>query len=535
MNITKLESQLGPWVIRHRWIILAFSLLLTLAAASGARFLTFENDSRIFFSKDNPQLQAFDAMERTYAKSDNVMFVITDPSGDIFNNETLSAIEWLTTESWMTPFSSRVDSITNFQYTYAEEDEMVVEDMVSDAFQLNLDQISLIKQRVLKEPLLLNRLVAPESETGAGVTAVNITIQKPEQVGNEVTQVAKFVREMGTRFQQRYPNLQLHIGGGLMFNNAFMDASMDDMSSLVPLMYLVLIVVMFWLLRSFTGTLSTFLIIGFSVAVAMGTAGWLGMALSPPSANSPTIILTIAIAHCIHILSTFSIHMRQGESKNEAISESLRINVEPVVLTSITTAIGFLSMNAANAPPFHTLGNIVAIGSIASMLFSLLTLPALISLLPVRQPKQEKGHYHQFMEAFGDFVVRKTRILTYGSIALVVASISGIAAITLDDNFVLYFDDDYEIRQYADYTMDNLTGLDLIEYSLNAGGSGDINEPDYLQKIEEFANWYRQQPKVAHVSVLTDIVKRLNKNMHGDDEQYFKIPEERELAAQYLL
>ena len=531
MNIKRLEAQLGPWVVRHRWMVLILSTLLTLAAAFGAQYLTFDNDSRVFFSKDNPQMQAFDAMERTYSKSDNVMFVITDPSGDLFNNKTLAALEWLTEESWKTPFSSRVDSITNFQYTYADGDEMIVEDLVTGAMDLEPAEIALIKQRALKEPLLVNRLVAPT----AAVTAVNITIQKPDEITHAVSEVATYTREIARQFRESYPELELHHGGGLMFNHAFMEASMEDMSTLVPFMYAALVLVMFWLLRSFTGTLSTFLIIGFSVAVAMGLAGWFGMALTPPSANSPTIILTIAIAHCIHILSTFSIHMRQGESKQEAITESVRINLEPVVLTSITTAIGFLSMNAADAPPFHTLGNIVAIGSIASMFFSLLTLPALIAVMPVRTPRQEAGKYHQFMESFGDFVVRKTKVLTYGTVAVVVLTISGMAFITLDDNFILYFDEDYKIRQYADYTMDNLTGLDLIEYSLNAGGSGDINDPAYLEKIEEFANWYRQQPLVSHVSVLTDIVKRLNKNMHNDDESFYKIPEDRELAAQYLL
>lgn len=502
-----------------------------MAAGFGGQYLTFDNDSRVFFSKDNPQLKAFDAMERTYSKSDNVMFVITDPSGDLFNNKTLSAVEWLTEQSWKTPHSSRVDSISNFQYTYADGDEMIVEDLIMGAEDLEPAQIALIKQRALKEPLLVDRLIAPN----ATVTAVNITIQKPETITDAVTEVAEYTRDVAKQFRAAYPDLEFHQGGGLMFNHAFMEASMEDMSTLVPFMYAALVLVMFWLLRSFTGTLATFLIIGFSVAVAMGLAGWFGFALTPPSANSPTIILTIAIAHCIHILSTFSIHMRQGESKTEAITESVRINLEPVVLTSITTAIGFLSMNSADAPPFHTLGNIVAIGSIASMLFSLLTLPALISVLPARTPKQEVGSYHQFMESFGDFVVRKTKFLTYGSIVLVAFTISGIASITLDDNFILYFDEDYKIRQYADYTQDNLTGLDLIEYSLNAGGSGDINDPAYLNKIEEFANWYRQQPHVAHVSVLTDIVKRLNKNMHNDDESFYKIPEDRELAAQYLL
>ena len=527
----RFEQYFGQWVVAKRWWILLVTAVISVSAIYGAQFLSFENDNRIFFSEDNPQLKAFEAMERTYAKNENVMFILAPENGEVFSRDTLAAIEDLTEHSWQIPFSSRVDSIANFQHSYAEDDDLVVEDMVSDARNLTDNRLAYIRETVLAEPLLVNRVIAPAGD----VTGVFVTIQKQDEADDEVQQIARFSRNLAAEFRANYPDIDLYLGGSVMFNTAFMEVSMEDMATLVPLMYLALLLVMAYLLRSVTGTFATLIIISISMAGSLGLAGWSGIALSPPSVNSPTIVLTLAVAHCIHILVSMFMQMRDGKIKFEAIAESLRINLQPVVLTSVTTTIGFLSMNFSDAPPFRDLGNIVAMGSVVAMLLALFTLPALMAVLPVRVPKVRESEKNAFMNRFGSFVVRRSRWLMYGVVVLVAATTLGINKISLDDNFVKYFDERYEIRQVADFTQDHLTGLDAIEYSLAAGEPAGINTPAYLEKVEKFANWYRAQPKVSHVNVITDIVKRLNKNLHGDDPAYHRIPQDRELAAQYML
>ena len=105
----------------------------------------------------------------------------------------------------------------------------------------------------------------------------------------------------------------------------------------------------------------------------------------------------------------------------------------------------------------------------------------------------------------------------------------------LNDEFIKYFDETVDFRTDTEFATENITGIYTIEYSLSQGESGGINEPQFLQDVERFAQWFRQQPNVLHVNSLTDIMKRLNKNMHADDPDYYRLPDERELAAQYLL
>ncbi len=526
----KTDTGFGEWVIRFRWWIIVSTILLFAAAASGGRFLQFSNNYRVFFSEENPQLQAFDALQNKYIKNDNAMIALAPKNGKVFTRETLAAVEELTREAWQIPYSNRVDSVTNFQYTWADGDDLVVEDLIENAAQYSAVDLERVKGIALKEPLLLNRLINPD----ASVTAVNVTINFPEKSLDEVPEVANFVRAMAEKIRPQYPDIDFRLTGIVFMDNSFGEASRQDMEMLIPIMYLLIIVVMGLVLRSFWGTLTVVLVIAFSSLTAMGLGGWLGVLLTPVSAIAPTIILTLAIADSIHILVTLFHEMRLGKPKREALIESLRVNHQPVFITSITTSIGFLSLNFSDSPPFQDLGNLVAMGVMAAYVYSVIFLPAMMAVLPLRiKPHpQEKT---LVMDRFADFVIQHRTRLYWGMLTVMVLIIAQIPRVEINEKFNEYFDTRYQFRLDNDFVIDNLTGFEAIEYSLSAGESGGISNPEYLAKVEEFAQWYRQQPHVMYVSTLTDIIKRLNKNMHGDDESYYKLPDQRNLSAQYLL
>jgi predicted RND superfamily exporter protein len=271
-----------------------------------------------------------------------------------------------------------------------------------------------------------------------------------------------------------------------------------------------------------------------SILAAMGTAGWLGIKLTPPSASAPLMILTLAVADCVHFLTNFVHGMRDGESKHEAIIESLRINFFPIFLTSLTTVIGFLSLNFSDAPPFRDLGNITAMGVTYAFIFSVAFLPALMAVLPVRiKPGQQASQTS--MIRLAEFVIqnRKALLLGVGSLAIVITAM--VPRNELNDVFVEYFDESIEFRTHTDMVADNLTGMYFIDYSMPAADSGGVSDPDFLRTIQSFADWIRVQPEVLHVNTITDTFKRLNRNMHADEKDWYRLPEERELAAQYLL
>ena len=520
----------GWWLIRWRWAAIAASVLLTILAASGARDLWFETDYRVYFSQENPQLRAFDELQATYGKSDNILFVLAPEGGEVFTPEALEAVVALTEAAWQLPFSTRVDSLSNFQHTEVMGDDLYVGDLVEEPAGLDERGLLEVKRAALREPEVAGRLV---SRT-ARVAAVNVTLQLPQESLQEVPRAAAAARELAQRIRAQHPGTQVYLSGLVMLNNAFTEAARADLKTLVPLMYLMIFLVMGLLLRSLAGPLSTLLVVTFSVAAALGAAGWAGTGLTTTSLQAVTMIMTLAVADSVHFLATLLGEMRDGRSKPRAIVESLRVNLQPIFLTSLTTAIGFLSMNFSDSPPFRHLGNMTAAGIGAAFFLTVFLMPALAAVLPLR-PKARTTTRPHYAELLAAVVLANRKAFLWGVLPLLLLACACVPMNELNDRFVNYFDRSVPFRGDSDFAMRHLGGLYRMEHSVSAGRAGGISEPGYLGTLDAFAEWYREQPGVVHVSVITDTLKRLNQDLHGGDRDFYRLPESEDLAAQYIL
>jgi len=502
---------------------------MVFAAAYGGQFLGFSNDYRMFFGEDNPQLLAFEKMQATFNKNDNILFVVTPKSEKVFSRETLAVIKDLTKQAWQVPYSTRVDSITNHQHTTAEEDDLIVDDLVVDPDALSDSDLLTIQSIAINEPMLVHRLISPDSK----FAGVNVTVQLPGKALDEVPITVAFARNLKQQMLEKYPEVEIRLVGMAVMNNAFPEASMDDVSTLYPLALGFIVLTLLVLLRGISGTIATFIMIIMSIMTAMGLAGWSGILLSPPVMSAPIMILTMAIADAVHLLVTMRHELAIGKNKNDAMIESMRINFRPIFVTTLTTVLGFLSLNFSDAPPFHDLGNIASMGVAAAFIFSITFLPAMVSILPASGKHEVAGK--QMMAKFGEFVIAKQKPLLIGNTLLIIGLAALVPLNELNDQFINYFDETIEFRRDSDYASENLTGVYYIDYALGTGQSGGISEPDYLANVAKFSQYLRSQPEVIHVQTISDTFKRLNKNMHGDDPAWQRLPEERDLAAQYLL
>ena len=529
MNLV-LQDRYIDAILRYRWIVVVAATLLMAAMTAGVRFITVTNDYRVLFSEDNPQLLAFDALENTYSTSNAALIAITPEQGSAFSREALGAVEALTDAAWRAPYSSRVNSLTNYTHSEASGDDLIVAPLVEDAQALSDAQLARIEKTALAAVEIAGRLVSRDGRT-AGV-AINFVL--PENPDQAVVEITDYLVLRLNEARAQHPGIAYHLTGDVVMNRAFSDATQDDMRTLTPIVFVIIIVATIALLRSVLGTIAIVAVIVFVVNTTVGFAGWSRVVFSPTNAGIPIIVMVIAMADAIHIVTSVLLGMRRGLARNEAIAESFRINIYPIFITSVTTAIGFLSLNASDSPPFHILGNYVAFGVLCALVYSVTLLPALLSLLPLRVPAR-RTQDKDLLGRFAEIVIARRKFLLAVLIPAVACLSMGISRIELSDNMAQYFDDRYEFRRDTDYIIQNLTGLDKLEYSMNSGREGGITQPEYLRKIDAFAGWYRQQPEVTHVQVFSDIMKRLNKNMHGDDPAYYRLPEEPDLAAQYLL
>ncbi|EGR1118661.1 RND family transporter [Vibrio parahaemolyticus] len=523
---------LGKIPTKYSLLVLLATIFLIIVATIGGKNLYFRGDYDIFFDGTNKQLLAFDEIQTTFAKTDNLAIVIAPEDGDIFTPQTLSLIQKITVDAWQVPYSSRVDSIANYQHTEAFDDDLLVEDLLYSEYELTPDRISKVKSIALSEPVLKSALVSEKGD----VTVVNITVQLPEMDKTaEVEEVVSSINAMIDRYQRAYPDVTFHKAGIIAMNHAFMTAAQDDSSTLVPTMLVVILVFLTIMLRSILSVIATLIVIIGSVMATMGISGWAGMFLSTATVNVPTLIMTLAVADCVHVIATMRQSMKNGFTKVQSIERSIALNFVPILITSVTTAIGFLMMNMSDSPVLRDFGNLSALGVMVACFLSVTLLPALLKLLPIHVKMETSQDQKHVMDRLGDFVVSQRRALLPLSVAVIVVCASLIPLNKVNDESVEYFGQRNEFRQAADFMEERISGMTNISIAIKTNESQGIAAPDFLNTIGEFSSWLRDQPETDHVATLADVYKRLNKNMHGDDDAYYLLPQERELAAQYLL
>ena len=518
-------------VLAARWRVILATLFLVAVASSGIARLEFSANYRIFFDDDNPQLLALEALENTYGKNENIVFLIVPDDGDATSQRALSAAAWLTESAWHTPYSRRVDSLANFQFTTADGDDLYVRDLVDPQELAQPEARSRIRDVASSDPRIAGSILSLNGD----VSVVNVTVELPEEgLLEAVAEIAGFARSVAAEAEERFPGVDLRIVGTVMINQTFLEASIDSQKVFLPASLLLMALILGVLTRGWAGVAATGMVIVFSILASMGLGMWAGLPFSPPISPAPTIVLMIVVANCVHLLVALQQCLRAGHNRHDAIVESVRLNLYPVFLASLTTTLGFLSMNFSEVPPYRHLGNFVAFGIATSFILSVTFLPALLSLLPIRATK-ERRFGRTAMVRLADSVLRYRKAILWGWILIVPLVLLAIPRNELNDVLVHFFDESVEFRQDTDFMDEHLSGNTLLEYSLEATVEGGVTDPLFLADVSRFADWYREQPPVRHVAVITDTFRQLNQSMHGDDPTAYRIPESQDLAAQYLL
>ncbi|HFQ5342112.1 MMPL family transporter [Vibrio vulnificus] len=531
---TNERTSLLAFSTRFSFWTLIISLIAIVATAMGAKNLYFRGDYNIFFDGSNAQLQAFDEIQTTFAKTDNIALVLAPKSGDVFDQRTLTQIQEMTEQAWQVPYSSRVDSLANYQHTEAVDDDLLVEDLLYQSYPLTAERIAKVRTIAMSEPLLVSALVSEKGD----VAVINITMQMPGvDETAEVNEVVAYVEQMLSHYRAQYPDVTIYKVGIIAMNHSFAMAAQNDSATLVPTMLLVILVFLTLMLRSFLSVLATLVVIIGAIVATLGIVGWAGMFLHVASVNVPTLIMTLAVADCVHVIASMRHFMRQGMPKSQAIHRSVTLNFVPIIITSVTTAIGFLMMNMSDSPVLRDFGNLSALGVMIACVLSVSLLPALLNLLPVRFSAKQTGQSpsSDIMDKLADLVVHRRNVLLPLSIVVIAGSAALIPYNKVNDESVKYFDTSSEFRQAADFMEQRISGMTTMSIAIKTHQSQGIASPEFLAVLGEFTHWLREQPETDHVASLSDIYKRLNKNMHGDDNAYYALPAERELAAQYLL
>ena len=489
----------------------------------------FNNSPHVYFNPQDEGFIALREMEDTYAPDNALVILFAPKQGDLFTRESLAAVEDITRLAWKLPHAIRVDSIANFQHTVSTDDSLETDYLYEDAEKLTAEQIARVKNIALNEKSMLRQTIS-EDGTLASII-VNVVVDEAVSQGPEIMLANhKMVKEL----REKYPFAKVMSTGDVAFAEAAQMATKQSLTETTPVAMLLVLICLIILLRSAYSVIATLLMVVLSICLAYIIFLVSGFSLSPVAALGSPMILTLAVADCVHLLVSYQQQSGLGKNKKEAMLESLRINFQPVWLTSVTTAVGFSLMNFAESPPFHDLGNVVFIGVLVAFALSVTLLPAVMMLVP--QSKYQFGNKQaKYMESLAHFTIRHSRKLLWGMSALVLLLISFIPMNRINDVFNEYYDHTFEVRRTLDFYYENMGGTQRIQYAVPSLGESGVMEPEYLRHVDAFVQWSETLPQVSHVRSFADVVKRLNRNMHGGDENYYSIPDDKALISQYVL
>lgn len=223
-----MRTQLLQLPISYAKTTIFVVLALLFLATVGGKNLYFRGDYNIFFDGTNPQLEAFEEIQATFNKTDNLAIVISPPTGEIFSETYLTMLRQFTEDAWQIPYSSRVDSIANYQHTEAFEDDLLVEDLLLEDYPLDEPRINKVQGISVSEPALLNAVISEKGD----VSIVNITVQLPEANKTaEVMEVVTYADTMLDRYRAEYPGIEFHKAGIIAMNYNFMMSAQQDSST----------------------------------------------------------------------------------------------------------------------------------------------------------------------------------------------------------------------------------------------------------------------------------------------------------------
>ena len=523
-------ERLADFVVNNRIKMAFVTMLMAFAVYAGIPNLKLDTDGRVFMAADNPDKILLDRFEQEFAKDDNLAIVIVPKDGEVFTPRTLGAIGAMTEELWNLPYVRLVNSITRFQNTYADGDMMVVEDLVPEPSMVTDAEAAAARAVALDRVEIRNSLINDD----ASATAISVIFRLPGvDLVTEIPDIISEAEPLLERYRADYPDITFKASGSVAVSQAFATASQRDGETLTPAMLVAMLVVVGVLLRSVTGSLLILILAALSALVSLGALGWTHVPINSATAVAPLMVITLAVASSVHVLSSVRQTMQQTSDRTIWARRALTDHGLGITVAVFTTAIGFLSLNFSISPPFRQLGNMVAGGMIGVWIFTIFLLPGLICWIPIRQ-KKDTASVDRMMVALGEFVIRNQKRLLVGIPVVIIAFAAGISQIKLEDDFLRYFDESFETRQATDLYETELGGLNVLEYSVETGVENGINSVTYLQKLDALSAFLRDQPEISHIRSLSDTIKRLNMNMNGDDPAYYRIPDTDEEASQFL-
>jgi predicted RND superfamily exporter protein len=520
-------------IIKFRWIIAILIPLMTFGFASQLKDLEFEGSYRIWFAEDSKILKDYDNFRAVFGNDDAVTIIFRDENG-VMNPKALHVIDNITQKLWTTKYIARADSLTNYQYVHADPeypDEILVEDFIDDIDALTPEQLLEKAEVIQREDTAVHRLISEDGKT------TMIVGRMTPKAGDDPEVSAKLkasVEEIVAA--EEASGYKFYLGGGPVLNMAFISLGQHDAATFTPLVLLISMILLWIIFRRPSGMFLSISVVIFTFLIVLAIQVMLGYKMNNFTANMPVFVVAIGIADAMHLFWIYLIGRRKGMDNHEAIHYSVDKNFLPILLTSLTTAVGFASLGISHVIPIKTLGIATANAALLAFVLTILFVPAVLAIVnpkvKAKEVEEESQSHHPLAHRYAQFIIRNdVKILIFST--LFFGAIGwGITQVKVDSNTVRYFKEDVPFRTTVEFMQENLTGPMSYEIVVDSGEKDGIKSPEFMKTVERFyGEFHAAYPDVRHIASLVDVVKTFNEVMNGSKT----IPDDKNLIAQYLL
>ena len=515
-------------LLEKRNVLALVTLAFSLFVAVGIGDTRMEATSKSLLSDSDPFKLEVEMAQEDFPPTTGVLFAFE--ADDIFALESLQAMEALTQRYSEVKSAIAVNSLLNRRFNDSDQKIYGRDYLIPELDGLTASDTAKVREIALNdEDIVKNSL----SKTG-DMALAQIRYKNAEDDQATRLEIARSVIALRDSLRSEFPSVDIYVLGGLMFELDGINARTKDNQVLLPLVLAIGILLLWFCLRSLPFSISLMAMAALSFTATMGTYGWLNIAFNQISTLGPLVVIVIAIADGIHVLSIYAQGLHKDMNKIDAMRESLRVNIQPITLATVTTAMGFLSLNYSSSPGIYGFGNIIAIGVVWAYIVTLAILPALILLLPTNKVPKPLG-IAGFIRAVIKLVTTRGNVLFWASAAIIVVTLGLLPLNKLDFDRFTFVDEDSDAHHVLTALSEKIGNDQALAYSIDSGEYYGITQPEFLQQVETLSIWLEAQPESSFVTSYTDYLRSRNKSDNDDDEAYDILPEDQLQIIDYLV
>ena len=525
-----MATDLGIWLVQHRFRLAVVAVLITIIGGWGVQFTRFDGTNESLFAEADEYKAEVDQARLDFPSSAPRLIMAFEVDGDIFNLRTLTAIDELTRRYIEIDSAIAMSSILTYRVSEADKEILGRSYLFPD-----LDGVTEADLQQIKAIALNDEDLTQERLTSAGnVTFANVSYSLSEDTSEARLAVAESAVVLRDSLRQQYPDIRIYLVGGPMFERESNLAREKDNKVLLPLVVIAGVLLLWFCLGSLLSSIALAVVALMTIIVTVGTHALLDIPLNQISRLGPAVAGIVAFADGIHVLSVYAQKILRGADREPALIESININFRPIALATVTTTMGFLSLNLSSAPAIYGFGNIVAIGVVWAFFFTVFLLPAMILLIPVRNIAKPLG-VSGFIEGVLSLVTRREKTLFWGFLGLIILTFFMLPLNKLDNDPFAFIDEGSDmsaVLEIQQREFENDRGLAFVVRSNEYYG---ITNRDFLDKVDDIATQLEADPQITWVSTYLDYLKLRNKAANDDDEAFEVIPEDRLTVIDYLV